>query len=328
VLNPRWDKDRIFGEYIPKATRKKWEIEEYFDRLKYIKYMGLYEKASRKALIHERVSVEGLLHKLDSDTKKREKLKTQLLESKQKISNNYAEGDVVKDKLLADINAKFGELSGPSQMILRAGKYTRAALAYKQAAESTVFGLKDNATWAQILRAVPKTDRDYIVEFAKERNPHKRKEIMKYLNPYERRVLQLAWGEKPDKLKTNAKFFAKHQLPGLFWAGWRPDVDLDNVEMKTIKNEGMLLSDFGFYDSQAKTPEAQAAPSVDMYEETGPAELKKNLLSAMNGAGLVGVNVNIEPSSHPGIQILANITRLTDYKVKQTLNNTLGRIFY
>jgi hypothetical protein len=175
---------------------------------------------------------------------------------------------------------------------------------------------------------VPKYERDYVLEFGKETDPEKRKKILKYMAPYRRKVLESLWGEKTDKIKSNKRFFANHKLPGLFWGGWQPDVDLDNVEIKTIENEGMLLSDFGFYESQAQEPEVKAAPSVDYKRSTSPIELQKNLIASLKGAGLMGVDVSIEPSSQPGIQMAANIIRIGDYKLKQAINSVAGRTFY
>lgn len=327
MMNPDFDKSRMFGEYIPGKVKDKWEIEEYYDRLKYIKYMGLYEKAARLANRKEDVDIERIVNKYERDAKKREQVKQELLANRDRISNTYVEGDQRKIDLLADIDTRIQALTYPQQ-ILKAGKYTKAALAYKQAAESTVYGLTENASWSQMLRAVPKNERDYILEFANERDPEKRKEIMKYMSPYRRRILQLAWGKKVDDVESNESYFRKHELPGMFWSGWKPDVDLDHVQMKTIQNEGMLLSDFGFYESEAETPQAQAAPEIDMHEGQGSLELKKNLITALNGAGLIGVDVSLEPSSTPGLQMVANLIRIGDYQIKEKLNGAVGRLFY
>lgn len=327
IKNPDFNKDRLTGPWIPKDRKKQWEVEEYYDRLKYIKYTGLYEKAASKALKKEGVDVRRILNKAEFDEKKKEKTKRSLLESEKKIRNSYAEGDSRATVLLDEIQDKLTALTTPTK-ILRAGKYTKAALAYKQAAESTIYGLKEDSAIAEILRAVPKNDRDYILEFSKENDPKKQKEILKYMSPYKRRVLEVAWGKEPSKLDSNTKFFATHKLPGTFWSGWQPDVNLDNVQIKTIENEGMLLSDFGFYDSQADSAEVRSAPSVDMHDGTGGIELRKNLITALNGVGLTGVDVSIEPSEEPGIQMIANIARINSYNIKQSLNNSLGRIFY
>jgi hypothetical protein len=328
LKNPRFDKEKMFGPYVPGRIRDKRELEEYFDRITYVKYMGLYEKASRQALMHEGVNIKKIVNKYEADVAKREKIKSELLESKQDMSNTYAEGDTRRDAIVDKIDEKLLALTVPTQT-LRAGKYARSALAYKQAAESTIYGLKENATWAQLARAVPKYERDYMMEFIKEKDPSKREDILSYISPYERKILQIAWGQKPDSIDSNTDYFAHMKLPGAMWGGWKPNVNMDNVKMKTIENEGMMLSDFGYYESQKESADYQDASSLDMNQgSTDPIALRANLLTTMNGAGLFGVDVSIEPSSQPGIQMIANVIRTTDYELKQKLNGALGRMFY
>jgi hypothetical protein len=327
MKNPDFDVRRMFGPYIPKDVKKRWEIEEYYDRMKYLKYMGLYEKASRKAFFHEGVNIKKIMNKYDRDVNKREKIKDDLLAYQEKISNTYSEGDPRREEALADVKQRLSALQYPTQ-ILKAGKYTQSAIAYKHAADSTMYGLKEGATWMNVMRAVPKTDRDFLLEFAKEKDPKKQREILKYMSPYERRILQGLWGMKQDKLASNQKFFATHQLPGATWAGWRPDVDLEDVEIKTIKNEGMLLSDFGLYESQSQTYESRSAPTIDFHQQQSTLGLQRNLVTVLNGSGLLGVDVSVTPSDKPGIQMAANIVRVTDYQIKQGINNIFGRVFY
>ena len=118
--------------------------------------------------------------------------------------------------------------------------YVRLALGYNQAMKSTVYGLKEDASWSQMLRALEPYERDYFLEFANETNPKKQKEILKSISPYKRKILQNAWGQKADKTKSNGKYFRSHKLPGPLWKGWNPDVELDSYKVKTIVNEGKI----------------------------------------------------------------------------------------
>ena len=174
------------------------------------------------------------------------------------------------------------------------------------------------------------------MEFAKETNKKKRKEILKYVSPYQRRALQIAWGEKNvDKVESNSSYFKNHALPGVFWAGWSPTVDMENVKIKTIENEGMLLSDFGIYDSQKDEIGAITAPTVGTFDQgntDGGLGLQARLQGALNGCGLLGVKVSVSPTSASGIEVIANITnaaKITEYKMKQGINKMMGtRLFY
>ena len=326
LRNPGFDKYKMFGPYIPKHAKRKWEIQEYFDRLNYVRYTGLYQEAARMAKLKENTDVVKLFRVLEQDKIKKAKMKSILTKASDRIDKSYLEGSQVKADLMLNIRKRMASLADP-ELFFKVGKYTRAALAYKRAAESTIYGLQGGASYSEILRAVPKLDRDYILEFAKERDPKKQKEILKYINPYERRVLQLAWGGKEEKVVDNATYFKDHHLPGVFWGGWRPQADMDKVQIKTIQNEGMLLSDFGYYQSQADDPGIQRINPVRIHEHDSGIGLQAKLLASLQGAGLMGVNVSLEQTKASGIQVVANILTAPGNAIKNQVQNAFGNIF-
>lgn len=316
----------ISTTYVPKDTKKKWEIEEYYDRLEYIKYTNLYRKASRKAKFREGIDVYKIVNKFNYVKDKNNKETESLLKKKDLINNSMLSRDS-KQKLIAAIDYKINSLSVPEQYF-RLGKYSKEALAYKKAADTTIYGLTNNSTTADVLRALPKYDRDYFIEFSKEKDPKKQKKILNMVSPYKRKALEVMWGKKTEKQKTNEEFFSTHKLPNMFWSGWNPQENLDNVKMKTIENEGMLLSDFGFYDSQTKTPAAKNSPEIkNIHNTLSPLSLRANMLSLLNGIGLSSVDVSVEATASAGLQIITNIERVSKYTVQQKISNILNSVF-
>lgn len=332
LRNPRFDKDKMFGIYTPEDTKKRWDIDEYYDRLEYIKYQGLYEKAARKAKLWEKTDIKKIIQANEYARKENKKKIERLNKRLEKISNSNLE-DSRKEELISRINSDLYKLQTSKQM-LKGGKYTKAAIAYKQAADSTIYGLKEDATTQDVLRAIPKGDKDFFMEFMKEKDTKERKKILKYVSPYQRKALQIAWGEKVDKVDSNSEYFKRHFLPGVFWAGWKPTVDMEHVKIKTIENEGMLLSDFGIYESQGNEPAAVMAPSVGKFDSanTGGLGLEARLQGALNGTGLLGVKVSVSQTSASGIEVIANISnslKITEYKIRESLNSVTGaRMFY
>lgn len=325
ALNPESNIKNLSKKYIPEDTKKKWEVEEYYDRLEYIKYTNLYHKAARKAKRKEGVDVERIVNQYERNKEKNAKLIQKL--EKQKMKANKLIDEQAKKQLIASIDAKINELLTPIQY-LKAGEYTKSAIAYKKAAETTIYGLSKDATTADVLRALPKYDRDYFLDFANEKDPKKRKKILQYVSPYKAKALKVMWGEDDIKEpEDNKSFFHKHNLPNLFWAGWKPNVDLDNVKMKTIENEGMLLSDFGMYDSATNDPAAMAAPEIkDIHRHTDTLALQTNMISLMNGAGFQNVNVSVERTNRPGIQMVTNLTRIASYNLNNVVSSTLSNL--
>ena len=292
---------KLGEDWIPERTRKKWEIQDYFDRLTYIKYSGLYHQAALKAKKEEDVDIEDVLDKRAEEEEKNHRA-VKYFESLKKRLQSNAEESPLRKQLISRLNQKIDILNG-EKMVLPGGEWTRTALLYKQARDSTVYALKKNSSWSQIVSALPTNDREYFMEFVKERNPDNRAKILRYVSPSLQKALKLAWGQKPDKEKTNERFFRDHELPSAKWAGWAPQVDLKNVEVKTIKNEAAMLADFGFYDSQERDPKVINAPTA-RFSGTSKSHnsemVSQNLKKALEGAGLHNVDISVMPGPSGG----------------------------
>jgi hypothetical protein len=307
-------------EWIPERTKKKWQMQEYFDRLNYIKFTGLYHEAAEKALDEEDVDIEQLVVKQERDVEKKKALSKELMGAKQKLAL-LPENSEMRKHLEEMVNKKMQAVQ-ESQVVLRAGRWTQAALLYKQAADSTMYGLKqEGSTWAQVIRALPKNDREYFMEFVKERDPEKRESILAVSSPSMTRALKQAWGEKQEEMESNNSYFQKHNLPGFSWSGWRPGVDLADVQLKTIANEGMLLSDFGFFESQLRDPDVINAPNLDPSGQQDPLTLQANLLATLRGLGLYGVDVSVQPAPTSGVQVVANVARIVENKLDSAVHD-------
>ena len=434
-------------QWTPERVQKKWAMEDYFDRLNYIKNMGLYHKAAELAEDKEGIRMEKIFADYDKWSKKRqeimresdvntqdewirlkqrarfdlEKLKEQLgIKEEQNHRFEYANGfsindlpgvrngvfhseEISEEERLYTLNAlvtmgtrytkhtsdrtekdrdmtqltafehaygikipsyyqvhhivEFSEngADDPSNMIalnpddhlyiteqqkarsegefsaaqigartaMRLGEYGRAALLYKKAAESTMYGLRSDARWTDVEMALPRYERDYFVEFMKEKDPDKQEEILKTVSPFLRRALKQVWGMdyEKDKGPDNEEYFESHNLPNFLWEGWRPDSDLNNVKAKTIKNEGMLFSDFGIYESKYRDPKVINAPNLSPRGSNNPLEVQTKLTTAMNGLGLQGVEVSVEPKSSGGVQSIINMATVTSYEFKEKVND-------
>ena len=240
-------------------------------------------------------------------------------------------------------------------MILPGGEWTRTALLYKQAADSTVYALDSNSSWSQMVTALPTNDREYFMEFVKERDPDKRKKILRTVSPALRKALCLAWGiTDPDeamgnkagnwilkkmpsivqrglglvgieadsyKQQSNEEFFSEHELPSSNWAGWSPEYDLKDIEVKTIKNEAMNLADFGFYDSQLRDEKVQGAPVLrytGTTESHNEAQVEAHMKKILRGAGLKDVDISVQ-SGTGGTSIYAAIKTMMGARDQQKM---------
>lgn len=87
--------------------------------------------------------------------------------------------------------------------------------------------------------------------------------------------------------------------------------------MKTIQNEGMLLSDFGYYDSEKSKMDYAMAPDIDNFDSgTGTLSYLTNMTAALSGVGMSIQNISVEPTSAPGLWIVGDIKQTAKDAVK------------
>ena len=313
--------DDTANTYIPDETRKKWDMQEYFDRLTYIKYMGLYEQAANMAEKEEGINIRQILKAQEKERKEladqKEKLKKDLRELE---TRHDAEAEEAKKLARKHLSATTGVKVG-----LRGGQYTKSAIMYKNAADATMYGLDEHALMADIVRALPKTERDYFIEFMNEKDPEKREEILKTVSPMLNRALRTIWKMPLPEKVSNYEYFKHHTLPAPTWAGWRPDIDLANVEAKVVYNEGMQYSDMGIYASQYRDPNVINAPNIEYDTSQNTSFVTQlKLMLAMQGTFLKADSVSVEPAQDSGIQVVANIAQVIPYKISEQVSSLLS----
>ena len=310
--------DDTANTYIPETTRKKWDMQEYFDRLTYIKYMGLFEQAADMAKDKEGIDIRAILASQEQERAAIKEEKERLHEDLKSLDRQHtADAEEAKKMIRRRLNNMSGVKLG-----LRGGEFTKSAIMYKNAADATMFGLSEDALMADIVRALPKTERDYFIEFMKEKDKEKREEILKTVSPLLNRALRTIWKMPLPEKVSNEEYFEHHTLPAPTWSGWRPDIDLANVAAKVIYNEGMQYSDMGVYASQYREPDVINAPNIDYSEEQRSTLLTRlKLQMALTGTGLDASKVSVEPSQDSGIQVVANIAKVIPYKINEEFEN-------
>lgn len=307
--------------YIPDSVRQRWDMQEYFDRLTYIKYMALYEKAADLAESEEDTDIRSMIEAQDKEYRQIRDTKKEIEDILKDIGNPTTREE---QKLIDNLKRRLNNLS-PTRIPLSGGDYTKSAIMYYNAARSTMYALDETSSLTDVVRALPKTERDYYMEFVKEKDPEKRKEILSYVSPSLRKALRMMWYGDYEKPESNESYFSEHYLPAPTWGGWNPNVDLADIQAKVVKNEGMVASDFGIYNSQYREPEVINAPDISNWD-AGESYITSalNVQTLLTGAGLIGVEVNVEPQQDSTIQVIANIGRVVEYNIDQGIRNLFG----
>lgn len=121
---------------------------------------------------------------------------------------------------------------------------------YLEEARSTMYGLVPSDlsknSYSRFYRATPYLEKPYVVAFLKETDPRERSEILKVVPQDVGEVLRTKWS-KMDGLYNNEEYSraAVQPMPQADWAGWSPDVDLSDIELKTVEQRGLQAHDFG-----------------------------------------------------------------------------------
>lgn len=312
---------RLFGKeshvYTPDVAKERWDTEDYFDRLRYIKYMALYEAAKEKAKSEEGVDVDKLY-------KHQEALRFEMngdVSVTDMMSAILTSGKPADDPIAQWVQKTFGRLSDDMTTLV-AGKYTEQAIMFHQVAESTVYALNKDSEYSDIIRALPNTEKEYFVEFAKVTDERRRREILKNVSPSLAKALKLVWYQEDTETESNESFFERHNLPDPLWAGWDASSNLDNIKAKVIYNEGMQYADYGIYSSSYEDPEIINAPNIDnIHDGSNPLSVRVNLNTILSGVGLTDKRIQVDPTQDEGvIQVVSNVTAVLGYKIEKALS--------
>ena len=311
-------------EWKPERTKKRWAMEDYFDRLTYLKYKGLYEEAAKRAKDEEGFDVEKYVKESKEADDKAKKKQEYYQSLKDRLKRNSRNQPLQKAYL--KLLSKEKNAVEEDKVIQNVGQWGRTAMLYRKAMNSTMYGLNENSSWGEMVSALPQNDREFFMEFVKEKDPDKRQKILDTVSPQLKKALQMAWKIDLDEEETNEEYFTKHKLPDYKWAGWRPDVDMQGIEAKTIKNEGATLSDYGLYESTLDTPSANLFGDdlkFSNYSES-KSTVEDNLKYILKGQGLKDVDIKVYDGIGDKSTIEAKIDSWTkDKDMQKKIKDTL-----
>ena len=239
-LQPTW---------IPPDVSKRREIEEYFDKIEYVKYRQLAQR-----------------------------------------SREVKDYELAKD--------------------------------FDKRSKETLHGLDPYGSWANIFRAMPRSERDYFTEFVDAKD-EERERIRELVPDYMRRIYEAQWQMRDPEAgvdtyntsverQTNenlSEFFAEHHLPGPNWLGWHPDVDLDKIKLKAVKNEALDMHDFNLWRTQEEEARRELVPFIRDFRTPNPQYdtpvLRRDLIEELTNRGFnfPEIEITTQPSDRPRVSV-------------------------
>lgn len=317
--------------WLPERRRKEREINEYFDRLKYVKYRGLYERAKLMAKQKEGIDVEAFFDESRDKGDANKGFRRYFHEKKKWLSLAKKSGygdDAAIDAQLDEISKYSKDIEADKQ-VGHVGPYAALAMQYRKEYESTLYGLDPKTSdMRDVLRALTPKDKEYLPEFLKSNNAKERRRILELVPNDMRRILQAKWGMDVDKKEDIASYFRGHSLPGASWEGWSPNVSLDNYKVKVMQNQGVELTEAGFWDDDVQRAENAGAEAIPMHSISSKVDVFR-LQEVLRGAGLKDVQVSMTVGQGNGknhINTVFDIVNDITDDIKNELNNNLHRI--
>lgn len=315
--------------WLPERRHREREINEYFDRLKYVKYKGLYEKAAEIAKRREGIDIDSILSESEERGRKN-KSAQRYLETQKKylsISNKLGYGDEeeIRERLdsvrdgMSDIESRRGSMQlGPHAML---------AMRYRAEYESTLYGADPNGDMQKIFRALPAKDREFFTEFMNA-SPRDREEILRLVPKDQRKFYQARWGLKIDEPESLRSYFSRNYLPDENWEGWSANTSLDSIKLKVVQNEGLEMTEFGFWSDDEKRAKEAGAQAINTRKISHNIDVMR-LEKILRGAGLndVSITMTTGQAQQNKVDLAMNLMRDRSREIVHELNNNLGGIF-
>lgn len=160
----------------------------------------------------------------------------------------------------------------------------RGASEYERQAHKTVYGVNPYGNALSIYGALPAAEKDRYEGFARMQDPGDRQELIGLLPGDQKHLFEAIWAKRdgkepawrtnqgmPDtfraeyqtsgakgmvgyadfaRMKELEQYFAGQPMPEEDWIGWRDDVDINDIKIKYLQENGLNTFDYGIYPSQ------------------------------------------------------------------------------
>jgi len=316
-------------KYIPSDVKKRRELEEYYDTLKYVKYSRLYRQYAIEAREREHINVENLATAMEERGARFKQQFHRLIDERRRIlmsDMSEASKDKANKKLIREVN----NLIKANRMHFRLGPMGARALMYREMAAHTLIGSKPGAPLNDAMAGLPRYERELAMDIATNGTAKEKREFFSLLSNREKTALGPSLGIKASRIPPKESledYFKSHQLPDESWAGWLESVDLNNPRIMTAMYEKINPQDLGIYpqnEAQAKQ-ESVGVPTPLIHGSS--SNIRETLSRLLAGVGVSDLSVNVsvasnddETESYADVRLERDVTQ---HLVKATIKSLL-----
>ena len=241
--------------HIPPRVRKRWEIDEYLDALKYVKYRALYLQEAAKAKREEHTDVERLYREMQRREERDFRLRRRLRREQIRLSTRRDESEEIYRRKMRRIRRRFSQrragLQRANMGVINLGVHARRALYYRNMYERTAYATTPGRL-SQALDVVPLADRPIYEGILASGSRRERRRFYELLPRHHQRLFQkwLAPHKRPPERPSLESILSKYGVPDPSWKGWDPEFDLELLRGPLMRREGLLPIEAGVYPQQ------------------------------------------------------------------------------
>jgi hypothetical protein len=228
--------DWLGSKEIPESVQKRREIEEYFDKLKWLKYEMLEEMAKNardtKSAKEFRAQQQRTLFGVNPYG-----MPGNIYSSMPTLDRDYYE-NFVKAQTPED-RRTIMEIVAPNQRKLYMAQWMSQLVDNVRA--DAQMGKKTSIQAEREVRALNNAR-------MAEGQPINQELFAQYKQEAEQGESYATWSRR----KEIAEYFQKAPLPPANYVGWHPSVDLEDVKLKIVDNMGMDIHDYNLWESRRR----------------------------------------------------------------------------
>ena len=320
--------EAITGErWIPNEKERERELNDYLDKIKFVKNRRLFEIYAEKSMNEDGIDVKEIIssNKRSGEfiNKKKRKIKKVKKEAKMTGDIDYKDfeevgvdiktvdklptlirglltGDLKNAKknrensILKSANAEINEIVD-NRKSFALSENALKAIEYYNESEKTMYGYDPGEQLTNIMAAMPKKDKEYFKHFL-EAPEHERKKILEIAPKYMKRALQNAYGMKVDEKEDLAEYFSKHYLPSEDWDGWQENFNLNAMKVKMVQKQSLDFGQFNIWEDDKKEADMYgevAIPNIN-YKTRNTEVVKRKLKNILGQSGYENIDLSFE----------------------------------
>ena len=320
--------EAITGErWIPNEKERERELNDYLDKIKFVKNRRLFEIYAEKSMNEDGIDVKEIIssNKRSGEfiNKKKRKIKKIKKEAKMTGDIDYKDfeevgvdiktvdklptlirglltGDLKNAKknrensILKSANAEINEIVD-NRKSFALSENALKAIEYYNESEKTMYGYDPGEQLTNIMAAMPKKDKEYFKHFL-EAPEHERKKILEIAPKYMKRALQNAYGMKVDEKEDLAEYFSKHYLPSEDWDGWQENFNLNAMKVKMVQKQSLDFGQFNIWEDDKKEADMYgevAIPNIN-YKTRNTEVVKRKLKNILGQSGYENIDLSFE----------------------------------